>query len=79
MSIVIHILYSYQFNAYSHTAVDCGDLPNPDNGQVTLTSTTFGSTANYTCDPGFELVGIAMRTCMANGEWSGEAPTCSRE
>ena len=59
------------------TAVDCGTLSNPTNGQVSRTAgTTFGQTANYTCDPGYNLVGDRTRTCQATGVWSESAPTC---
>ena len=59
------------------TVVNCGTLTNPANGQVHYTgSTTFGETANYTCDLGYNLVGGRTRTCLATGVWSGSAPTC---
>ena len=57
--------------------VDCGSLTDPANGQVDLTSgTTFGQTATYSCNTGYNLVGDSTRTCQATGEWSGSAPTC---
>jgi len=59
------------------TAVDCGSLANPKNGRVELTGTTFGSTATYSCQNGFILVGSSTRTCQINGLWSGRAPVCS--
>ena len=59
------------------TAVDCGNLPNPANGQVSNTAgTTFGQTAIYSCNAGYNLVGDSTRTCQADGMWSGSAPTC---
>ena len=60
-------------------AVDCGDLDDPENGQVSLTGITFGSKAIYTCNDGFELVGSSVRMCLATGEWMGEAPVCERK
>ena len=48
----------------------------PENGDVTLSGTTFGSEATYECDEGFELVGEATRVCEATGEWSGDEPVC---
>ena len=56
--------------------VDCGSLEDPDNGQVEFSNTTFESTANYTCDLGYSLNGNWTRTCEANGEWSGNPPSC---
>ena len=60
-------------------AVDCGNLTNPLNGQVTLTTTTFMSTATYSCNAGYNLSGNATRTCEASGTWSDTAPTCDRK
>lgn len=59
--------------------VDCGPLPNIPNGEVNISpDTQFGSTAQYSCNSGFVLVGKAQRFCQANGQWSGQAPTCIR-
>ena len=55
------------------TAVDCGSLTDPGNGSVTL---TVGTTATYSCNTGYNLVGDSTRTCQATGKWSGSAPTC---
>ena len=52
----------------------CGNLSDPENGTVEIDSGF--TTANYTCDEGFELVGMRFRTCMRNGNWSGSDPTC---
>ena len=62
------------------TAVDCGNLDDPENGQVDLNQgTRFGAKAFYRCDNGFFLVGDDRRECQANGQWSGEAPICKRK
>ena len=59
------------------TAVDCGTLPNPANGRVDNTAgTTFGQTATYSCNTGYNLVGNSTCLCQATGVWSGSAPTC---
>ena len=59
------------------TAVNCGTLTNPTNGSVTHTAgTTFGRTATYSCNVGYNLVGGRNRTCQATAVWSGNAPTC---
>jgi len=57
--------------------VDCGNLLNPRFGKVVLTGTTFGSTCTYSCQKGYILVGGSIRTCHANGLWSGQAPVCN--
>ena len=54
----------------------CPTLSNPSNGRVDQRSNRPGATALYTCNIGYELVGLSSRTCQNNGQWSGEAPTC---
>ena len=56
----------------------CNGLPNPDNGVVMETGLTDGSNAIYTCDRRYQLIGERIRTCMSNGNWSGEEPICLR-
>ena len=59
------------------TVVNCGILANPANGKVSHTAgTTFGQTATYSCNTGYNLVGDSNHTCQATGNWSGSAPTC---
>ena len=54
-------------------------MSNPLNGQVSHTAgTTFGETATYSCNTGYNLVGDSIHTCEAIGEWSGSEPTCER-
>ncbi len=63
-----------------NTPVDCGALTPPANGSITTSppsSTTFGTTATYACNPTYTLSGSATRTCEASGMWSGTAPTCT--
>lgn len=54
----------------------CGRLESPKNGQVTVSGVSPGSVAQYRCDPGFELVGVATRICLQSGQWSSKAPFC---
>ena len=60
---------------FTSIVVDCGTLTNPANSQVSYTGrTTFGQTATYSCNTGYNLVGSSTHTCQ--GVWSGSAPTC---
>ena len=73
-----------QLYFFSLTAVDCGTLANPSNGQVSHPSgTTFGRTATYICDPGYMLNEDSSRPnpriCQANGFWSGASLSCLRK
>jgi len=37
----------------------------------------YGSSLLYSCDAGYLLLGDSERRCLANGTWSGDAPTCA--
>ncbi len=80
LGVVCYNFFSYVHFVciYIYSVVDCGDLTDPRNGDVSLTTTTFNSRATYTCSSGFVLVGQNTRVCRASGEWSGEAPLCKR-
>lgn len=57
--------------------VNCGTLTAPSNGGVTVPSTTYGSIATYGCNQGYGLNGGTTRSCGADGNWTGAAPTCT--
>ena len=59
--------------------VDCGDLTSPINGELMISLTTYLSNANYSCDSGYNLVGVNQRTCTAAGTWTDGEPTCQSE
>ena len=60
--------------------VSCGPLAAPSNGHVnTSAGTSFKDKAVYSCDNEYTLNGTAERTCQANGQWSGSAPSCESE
>ena len=61
------------------TVVDCGELPPPENGDISIPDTTVGSEATFECSLGFILVGDDVRVCQANGKWSGKQPICIRK
>ena len=60
-------------------------LEAPDNGTIVISSTSqllgVGTTATYSCDPGYVLAGETTRTCEdrnsgTTGTWSGRQPYC---
>ena len=55
---------------------ECGALPEPLHGTLSLTGTSFGSEAKYNCDDGYELEGSKERTCKGDGQWSGTNVVC---
>ena len=60
------------------TAVGCGSQPNPNRQVRQAAGTTFGQTATYSCNIGYNVVGYSTRTCQATEVWSGSEPMCQR-
>ncbi|KAM6972968.1 CUB and sushi domain-containing protein 3-like [Aplochiton taeniatus] len=56
--------------------ISCGDLATPPNGRKIGSQASFGSTAIFTCDSGFMLVGSIVRECLSSGLWSGTETRC---
>ncbi|XP_046996037.1 sushi, von Willebrand factor type A, EGF and pentraxin domain-containing protein 1 [Schistocerca americana] len=54
----------------------CPEPPEVHGGSVEVSGQRAGSTATYTCQPGFILFGQPVLSCSLGGEWSGKAPTC---
>ena len=62
------------------TAIRCVNPPSaPAHGRRNVTGLTFGSTVIYSCSTGYTLNGSSTITCMANRQWSSNAPDCSRK
>ena len=60
-----------------HFLPECEPLNNPFGGSVSLPAgRTIGSTATFTCKPGFEMSGPATLTCSVDGRWSDDPPVC---
>ena len=59
--------------------IDCGHPGDIENGNVTFTTTNFGSTATYSCEDGYYLDQYSSRFCTQSGNWSGQVPTCVGE
>ena len=59
----------------SPTAVECPE-PQIENGYLNEEPRYVGYTARYSCNDGYRLVGKVSRTCLPNGTWSDENPTC---
>ena len=63
-----------------HAAVvDCGMISVTAPLMVNQTSTIFNSTATFSCEIGYNLMGDDQRTCQSNGTYSGVMPTCTGE
>ena len=62
----------------SVTVKTCAVLPNQAHGTKTCTGNgnEYNDQCTFTCDLGYERKGSAVRTCQANGQWSGTQATC---
>lgn len=60
----------------AYLEITCNLPSSPTNGQVVTTSLTHGSKAFYSCDLGYEHVGVLIRVCQFTGLWSESRPTC---
>ncbi|CAB3368986.1 Hypothetical predicted protein [Cloeon dipterum] len=58
---------------------ECDLVGPPSMGFVRITGRLFGEKAIYTCQEGWNLVGLQDRSCQADGQWSGDAPICTKE
>ena len=68
--------YKHQIICLLHLGITCPDLDDLEHGDVTVNGNVPGSRADYNCDSGYMLEGVAWRKCQENGEWSGQAPMC---
>jgi hypothetical protein len=59
-------------------AIKCTDLTlSASDATVTTTNEgRFPSTATYKCNKGYQTVDSTTRTCLADGSWTGRAPSC---
>ncbi|XP_066265899.1 CUB and sushi domain-containing protein 3-like [Branchiostoma lanceolatum] len=55
---------------------ECPLLTAPINGNKTGYN-YIGHTVNFTCDPGYDLIGAANTTCLLNRTWTHLAPVCT--
>lgn len=59
----------------------CADLDELEGGMITYSSGSqnmrpLDSTAAYSCESGYKLIGQATRTCQDDETWSEQEPTC---
>ena len=67
-----------RFSLFSDNTT-CPDLFPPYNGYIAYIvgiQDRVGSVAQFSCENGFTLVGNPLLTCMTDGEWDNNLPTC---
>ncbi|WAR08657.1 CSMD3-like protein [Mya arenaria] len=56
---------------------DCGALTAPQDGTVDASAgTTFGASAVFSCNTGYQAIGTTTLECLDTGVWSDVEPTC---
>ena len=60
-------------------SVECPDLSDPDSGYVKIDTDGQTSTANFSCDTGYKIVGTDILICQTNGSWSDSSPICGKK
>ncbi len=68
--------FSLEALCFVFAAVQCEDPGMPVNGQRVLNNLKYGGVANFSCTPGFKMVGHSSMRCLASGRWLGRVPTC---
>ena len=85
---IIHILVARSYIANGIAVcitpsieIACDSLISPSNGNVVVDGSGVGTVATYSCDTGYTLEGVSMRTCQnsAAPSWSGSPPSCNSE
>uniref|UniRef100_A0A1X7VHY5 Sushi domain-containing protein n=1 Tax=Amphimedon queenslandica TaxID=400682 RepID=A0A1X7VHY5_AMPQE len=74
-------LWIFQVNEAEIITSTIGSCGTPDQLYANATilsynTTTVNSTATYSCENGYNLVGVSVRTCQSSGNWSGSPPYC---
>ncbi|XP_049300024.1 sushi, von Willebrand factor type A, EGF and pentraxin domain-containing protein 1 [Anopheles funestus] len=54
----------------------CPEPPPIQGGKIKVSGRRAGSTALYTCDYGFVLIGEPVLSCGLGGNWTGKIPVC---
>ena len=77
------VITNHLLNRFHDYVGQCPELSPLAYGEVALTDQRLiGDNATYACSSGFELDltnGSEVRTCQADGMWSGYPPTCVRK
>ena len=56
--------------------IDCGRPAELEHGELLVSETYFGATAEFACEEDYWLLGSELRTCQEDGRWSGEEAFC---
>ncbi|XP_078664120.1 complement receptor type 1-like [Branchiostoma floridae x Branchiostoma belcheri] len=68
---------TWSSNTPNCTRVKCPHLSAPWRGNMTGDN-LYQDVVQFTCEPGYDLIGVPNVTCQASATWSGSVPTCTR-
>ena len=77
--------HSYMFNAlkgskfhfYQIFSIECEKRPTLENGHADIPDPpVFEQEIQYSCNPGYDLIGKNTATCQSNGKWT-KKPSCN--
>ena len=60
-------------------AISCGHPGVPVHGKINSYVFSYNSSVEYSCNPGYTIVGPKKRVCQANQTWTGSLPRCMRK
>ena len=56
----------------------CGEPQSPSSGSFNLTTNGTVTSALFSCVPGYEVFGHAVRECQSDGQWDLNEPICGK-
>ena len=68
---------SWQNQFPSCNEVVCPNINSILNGQITIEGFKYRQMVIYTCNEGYDLVGLPTRVCQESGLWSDSEPNCA--
>ncbi|XP_012938062.1 sushi, von Willebrand factor type A, EGF and pentraxin domain-containing protein 1 [Aplysia californica] len=74
---VCELTGQWSTNLIECVPVNCPEILSIEYGSVTGKSFIYQSVVDFSCDKGFELVGLSSLECGAKGLWSADIPFCS--
>lgn len=74
------VLNSADNFAFSFSAIQCEPPVEISNGALQVPKEiVVGSVVQYTCNPGYKMIGPNILTCSANGQFDALPPACERK
>lgn len=66
----------YFTKTFLQEPVKCQAPENPENGHSSGEIYTVGAEVTFSCEEGYQLLGVGKVTCLETGEWDHVRPSC---